>query len=165
MNAYLPALPAVNRLLDRHDHFDVKTIEGQTSLRGFIAASLMYSPAWMKALYHVRAVFVRFLGMKQEAMPTPTLTPETVPFGAGEWATFFRVVEAQEGVYWIASASDKHLTAYIAIAREALPNGKARFHTGTIVQYHNWAGPVYFNVIRPFHHVVVAQMIKAGVAG
>ncbi|MGE6761631.1 DUF2867 domain-containing protein [Corallococcus interemptor] len=28
--------------------------------------------------------------------------------------------------------------------------------------YRNWAGPVYFNVIRPFHHLVVARMARHG---
>jgi len=44
-----------------------------------------------------------------------------------------------------------------------LADGRKRFHIGTAVHYHNWAGPVYFNVIRPFHHIVVSQMMKAGI--
>jgi uncharacterized protein DUF2867 len=32
----------------------------------------------------------------------------------------------------------------------------------TNVHYHNWAGPVYLQVIRPFHHVVVTRMAQAG---
>jgi hypothetical protein len=37
-----------------------------------------------------------------------------------------------------------------------------RFLVVTIVHYRHWTGPVYFNVIRPFHHIVVWQMMKAG---
>jgi hypothetical protein len=36
-----------------------------------------------------------------------------------------------------------------------------RFHVVTIVHYRRWTGPVYFNVIRPFHHLVVYQMAKS----
>ena len=32
----------------------------------------------------------------------------------------------------------------------------------TVVHYKHWTGPVYFNVIRPFHHLVVRQMARAG---
>ena len=30
-----------------------------------------------------------------------------------------------------------------------------------IVDYRHWTGPVYFNVIRPFHHLVVAAMLRS----
>ncbi|WP_422698682.1 DUF2867 domain-containing protein [Desulfosarcina cetonica] len=30
------------------------------------------------------------------------------------------------------------------------------------MRYRNWTGPVYFNLIRPFHHLVVREMMKAG---
>jgi len=33
----------------------------------------------------------------------------------------------------------------------------------TVVRYHAWNGPVYFNMIRPFHHLVVGRMAAAGV--
>jgi hypothetical protein len=161
--SYLLNFKEVKWLNQSADHFDAKTIEGEASLRQFIAGMLSYYPAWIKALYGVRLVFVRFLGMKQENLPTtPNLRPEDIPFEAGKWATFFQVEAAQEENFWIASASDKHLSAYIVVAAESLQNQETRFHVGTIVHYHNWAGPIYFNVIRPFHHLVVSSMMQAG---
>jgi hypothetical protein len=161
--SYLLQLQEVKWLNNSADHFDAKTIEGQVSLRQFIAGMLSYYPAWIKALYSIRWLFVRFLGMKQgNFSKTPHLYPEDIPFEAGKWATFFQVEAAQEENFWIASASDKHLSAYIIVAAETLPNQQKRFHVGTIVHYKNWAGPVYFNVIRPFHHLVVSSMMKAG---
>lgn len=160
--SYLQNIESVQSLLHDNDHFDVKTIEGNVSLREFIAGMFTYHPAWIKALYTIRFFFVRLLGMTQETMPAPHLTPETIPFTKGEWATFFQVHDAEENSYWIATASDKHLDAYIIVASEALENGKIRFHVGTIVHYNNPAGPIYFNVIRPFHHIVVSRMMKAG---
>ena len=100
--------------------------------------------------------------MTQESMSAPYLTPETVPFTKDEMATFFQVYDAKENDYWIATASDKHLDAYLVVATEALSNGKTSFHVGTIVHYNNMGGPIYFNVIRPFHHIVVSSMMKAG---
>src|SRR2546425_5121666 len=36
------------------------------SMREFIAAMMSYQPGWVTFLYRIRAVFVRFLGMRQE---------------------------------------------------------------------------------------------------
>lgn len=162
--SYLQQIEAVSDLLKNDDHFDVKTIDGEVTLREFIAGMLNYHPAWIKMLYGIRWGFVRLLGMTQETIPMPTLTPQAIPFDDGAWATIFQVHTAQENAYWIATASDKHLDAYIVVAQERLENGKNRFHVGTIVHYQNWAGPVYFNIIRPFHHIVVNSMVRAGVA-
>lgn len=161
--SYLHEIKVVRNLLDNDDHFDVKTIEGEVTLREFIVGMLGYYPTWIKALYAIRWGFVRLLGMKQDNMEIPQLSPQTLPFKKGEMATFFQVFDAEENAYWIATASDKHLDAYIVVAQETLSNGRSRFHVGTIVHYKNWAGPVYFNVIRPFHHIVVSSMMKAGV--
>lgn len=159
---YLERINEVQLLLQDDDHFDVKSIEAEVTLREFIAGALSYHPTWMKSLYVIRSVFVRFLGMKQEMIHTSKLTPQNLSFLEGDWTGFFQVHSAKENEYWIATASDKHLDAYIIVAQETLENGNSRFHVGTIVHYKNWAGPLYFNVIRPFHHIVVHQMVKAG---
>ena len=156
------AVPNLPQLLETADHVDVKLIEGNVTLRQFIARMLTYSPGWLKFLYGVRWFFVRLLGMKQEGVPGgPKMTPENVSFVTGAPATFFTVQMAEEQRYWFAAASESHLTAHLGVLAETgQPN---RFHVLTIVHYHRWTGPVYFNVIRPFHHLVVWQMMKAGV--
>lgn len=159
---YLTTLPAIQKILIDSDHFDEKMIESDVTLREFIAGFLGYHPAWIKALYGIRAVFVRFLGMKQGNVPISRLTPETISFTAGDMATFFKIAEGTNETVWIAKAVDDHLTGYVIIAVEPLTNGLNRFHIGTIVHYHKWTGPVYFNIIRPFHHIVVQSMMKAG---
>ena len=161
--SYLHQIETVRNLLDNDDHFDVKTIEGDVTLREFIVGMLSYHPKWIQALYSIRAGFVRLLGMKQQNIHFAQITPQTLSFTKGEGKTFFQVVDAEENAYWIGKASDKHLDAYIVIAQEKLNDDRSRFHVGTIVHYKNWAGPVYFNVIRPFHHIVVASMVEAGV--
>ena len=70
---------------------------------------------------------------------------------------------AEEDVCWIAETPpDKHLKAYFGIMAESLANGLNRYYIVTIVHYLHWSGPVYFNMIRPFHHLVVSSMIRAG---
>lgn len=165
MSSFIRELAVAQPFLRDADHYDEKAIEGEQSLREFLAGFLSYYPAWIKGLYGIRAGFVRLLGMKQE-MPeggTPKLKPSDIHFEGGKPGTIFVVDAGHEDSHWIASASDKHLTAHIMVAVEPLGGARKRFHVGTVVHYHNWAGPVYFNVIRPFHHVVVSQMMKAGV--
>jgi hypothetical protein len=156
------AVPNLPSLMETANHVDIKTISGDVSLREFIAGMIAYSPGWLKFLYGVRWFFVRLLGMKQESMPKAlTMRPENVSFEAGEPAAFFTVKMAKENNFWFAGITESHLTAHLGVVVE--PAEPRRFHVLTIVHYNRWTGPVYFNVIRPFHHLVVWQMMKAGV--
>lgn len=162
---YAAQFPMLATILQNADHVDVKDIETRATLREFVAGAMSYQPGWMTILYRVRAVFVRFLGMKQEGIPSALkIRPEDLPMTPGKYITFFKVTEAEEDRYICMAITDKHLTASLAIVAEPLTGGTQRFYGITIVHYHNWAGPVYFNVIRPFHHLVVRGMMRAGAA-
>jgi hypothetical protein len=159
-------LPALAPVLAGADHVDVKTAAGDVTLRQFLAAMLTYQPRWITALYHVRRVFVRFLGMRQAGVPRPPrLRPEDVPMLPGSRAATFTVRLAEEDHYWVAEATGTHLTAALAVVAHPLSPTRRRFEVVTVVHYHSWAGPVYFTVIRPFHHLVVGSMVRAGVHG
>jgi hypothetical protein len=154
--------PVLEPLLAKANHVDVKTIDSAADMRTFIAGMMSYTPFWLKFLYGVRWLFVRLLGMRQEGVPlAQPLHPSDISFTPGDAATFFTVTMAEPEKYWVAEAADTHLTAYIGVVAESFTQGN-RFHVVTIVHYRHWTGPVYFNVIRPFHHIVVRQMMKAG---
>lgn len=160
---YLKQFPEIAKLLHAADHVDVKTIVSDVTLREFIAGGLAYNPAWIKFLYAVRWGFVRLLGMKQHGLPPDIrLQPEAIPMTAGGKISFWNVAAAQEDKFWFAGITETHLTAHLGIVAEALPDEKRRFYVVTIVHYHRWTGHVYFNVIRPFHHIVVQKMASAG---
>jgi hypothetical protein len=160
----MPRVPEVLSLLEGADHVDVKVVTGTVSMRAFIAEMFGYQPAWMTGLYRVRGVFVRFLGLRQARPPrAPRLSSTTVPMQPGERVSFFTVRLAQDEFYWVAEADDSHLKAALGVVVEPLQNGRRHFYVLTVVHYHTWAGPVYFNVIRPFHHLVVGRMAAAGV--
>jgi len=161
-------IPEIARLLKGSNYVDVKTIEGQTSLRQFIAAMLSYYPGWIVFLYRLRAILVKLLGLYKHPAPEalPELDTEDVSFMVDEAVTFFTVRLAEENHYWVGETpEDKHLRAYFAVVVESLEDNHKRFHVATIVYYKHWTGPVYFNLIRPFHHLVVGRMMRAGVAG
>ena len=148
------------------DHVDLKTIEGDTSLRSFISGMLSYYPWWILVLYRIREFVVKLLGLVKHEKPEvlPAIMPENLPFEPGKNASFFIVRKAQENTYWVSETPpDKHLTAIFGVVTENLSNGLTKFHVFTSVTYIHWTGPVYFNLIRPFHHLVVSRMMKAGV--
>jgi len=155
-------IPELAALLSTANHVDVKTVDGMCSLPEFLAGMFSYYPGWLQNLYRIRWGFVRLLGMKQEGIPQPMqMQPEDVSMTPGGKMAFFTVTLAEANRYWVAEASESHLTAYLAVIREPLVVGN-RFYVLTIVHYHRWTGPVYFNVIRPFHHIVVQKMAEAG---
>jgi hypothetical protein len=148
------------------DHVDVKTIESDVDLRCFVAGMLSYHPWWIVFLFGVRALFARILGLaRHERSGTlSVIQPEDLSFQPGESASFFTVRDAKEGAYWIAETpKDKHLKAFFGVMAETSPLNRSRYHVFTSVRYLHWTGPVYFNVIRPFHHMVVWRMMKAGI--
>jgi hypothetical protein len=152
--------------LKRLDHIDVKTVTSRVPLRAFVAGMLNYRPAWLVALFGARVVFVRLLGLRRHtAAPAPRFTPDSVPMTPGQRALFFTVRAAEDGRLWLADADDRHLWGALAVVAEPLGGGRWRYHVVTLVRYHNWSGPVYFNAIRPFHHLVVGSMAWAGARG
>jgi hypothetical protein len=155
---------AIGPLLQGADHVDVKRVEGVLTLREFLAGLTTYDPAWIRFLYQVRAGFVRVLGMKQPRIPpAPRFTPARVPMKPGAKLSIFTVHAAKEDRFWVGHIVDEHLTAFIGVVVEPIEGPINRFHLFTIVHYNNWKGPVYFNVIRPFHHLVVWRMARAAV--
>ncbi|MER7129697.1 DUF2867 domain-containing protein [Streptosporangium saharense] len=154
-------LPGPRALAEGADHLDVKTVEGRASLEEFLRGMLAWRPGWLRFLYWVRGGFVRLLGMRQEGNPAAGRAPmEEIPLVPGARASFFTVVEADPDRYVVAGVTESHLTAHLVVVAEP-----GRFHVATVVHHHRWTGPVYFAVIRPFHHLVVRAMARAGVRG
>ena len=159
-------IPQIAQLLKGADYVDIKTIERQMSLRQFIASMLSYYPAWVVLLYRIRVILVKLLGLYKQPLPDslPELDPQDVSFVVGEKVTFFTVRLAEEEYYWVGETpEDKHLSAYFGVVAESGEDLRRRFQVVTMVYYKHWTGPVYFNLIRPFHHLVVGKMMRAGV--
>ncbi len=156
-------ISVVADFMDGSDHIDVKTVDGTAALRDFVAGILSYQPGWMAVLWRIRVWLIAVLGQGQDPVPGKTsLTGKTLPVEPGNSAAFFTVAGSDGETYWVANIEDSHLDAMIAVVCEPLddPHNLTRFHVATIVQYRNWAGPIYFNIIRPFHHLVVVFAMR-----
>jgi hypothetical protein len=157
-------IPEVAPILVGANHVDVKTVTGQVSLRVFIAGVFSYQPGWVTFLYGIRWGFVRLLGLTQEGIPkTQRARPEDVPMTPGGTFEFLTVQAAQADQYWIGRFDDKHLTGHVVVTVEPFDDQTRRFRLMTVVHYNNWAGPIYFTVIKPFHHLVVRLAVRSAV--
>lgn len=162
-HAFVHQLEAFQKASMGADHIDIKAMDGDVSLRQFVVGMFNYHPAWLGFLYRVRMVFVRLLGLKQSGVPRPPqLTVDTLDLQVGNRIAFFTIDDYAEESYVFTSIEESHLKATLAVIRQPLASGASRFYTVTLVHYNSGVGPVYFNVIRPFHHIVVRQMMKAG---
>ena len=163
---YLRRFDELQQYMQNGDYTDIKVVEGETDLRSFIAAMLSHYPWWIVLLYRIRQVLVRILGLYKHEAPEelPDLVPEDISFEPGKIVTFFIVRCAEEDLYWVSETpEDKHLKAYLGVVVEPLDSNTRRFYVITSVHYKHWTGPVYFNLIRPFHHLVVSRMARAGI--
>lgn len=150
-------------LADNADVVHVVTAEGSGNLRDFVAGMLSCHPGWMLFLYKVRKIVALLFGLNSEDSDWPDMKPEDISMSPGESMLFLTVQSAEEDSHWCGEVHDTHLSCRLAALVEPLGNGKKRFHLLTIVNYTNWKGPVYYNMIRPFHCLVVAGMARKGV--
>jgi hypothetical protein len=156
-------VPELTSLLSDADHIDVKTVESAATLREFIAGAMSRPPGWMRALFRARSVLARLLRLRDPDIPVGApLRPEEISFAPGGRVAFFTVTAAAENRFIVLAAADSHLVGYLAVVAEPSPGGRTRFEVATVVKYRRWTGPLYFNTIRPFHHLVVRSMINAG---
>jgi len=154
-------LPQIAELLAGANHVDVKTEPANVGLREFVAGMMAYEPGWLRTLYRVRGYAVRLIGLEGHGAPrAPRWTAAQVPMLLGQRASFFTVRLAIENQVWAVDVEERHLRAQLCVVAQ----GKA-FRVVTIVHYKHWTGRLYFNVIRPFHHLVVTAMAHAGARG
>lgn len=158
----------VARLANGAHYLEDKVGVGTISLREFVVRFLSYKPGWMKVLWRVRVGLLRVLGQGERDIPQEaSFTERTLPVEPGQKAEFFTVVDSDGETYWFAEANESHLGGVIGVVVEPgeESGGIKRFHLITIVRYNNWAGPLYFNLIRPFHHLVVNCFMRSALGG
>jgi hypothetical protein len=155
-------LPEIEDLLPTVDVVDVKTARGEVTLREFTAGALGHGPLWIKALFAVRMIVAQVLRLDTTGIPdSRRLRPDTVSFTPGNPASFFTVVRGEEDHYLLLNVTDNHLIGWLAIITDnAQP--ESEFKVVTLVKYLRPAGRFYYNLIRPFHHLVLLSMCTAG---
>jgi len=155
-------LPELRPYLDGADHVDVKSATSSAGFREVVARSLSWQPAWLKALFAARVLLARLIRLDEPSAPRGReIRPEDVSFTPGDTMAFFTVADGAEDRFLVVEAADNHLTGRLAVTAEPVAEGNL-YKAITIVHYHRRAGRFYFNLIRPFHHIVVRRMLAAG---
>ncbi len=150
----------VTKLLRDADHVDSKAFETHHNMEGFTERMVSYQPGWLKFLFKIRGVVASLLGLQHAEYVDEREKELSVDFNPGGKVDFFNSIFYEPDKYWIGEASDKHLACYIGVIADSGRDGNKIMHSLTIVKYKHWTGPLYFNLIRPFHHLIVYYMGK-----
>lgn len=158
--AFLNTVGPINELCSSADHIDSRAFSSQREMEDFLTRLISYKPGWLKFLYKLRGFVAGMMGLQHDELLHSRVTVADYDFNPGGQVEFFKSVDFETGKFWIGEAGDKHLDGYIGVVRESLEEGVNNYHVFTIVKYKHWTGPLYFNLIRPFHHLVVYFMGK-----
>jgi len=154
------SLPADSNLreylpVDYTDSFSVVSDEELTASSEDMMVSFWTDmPGWVNALFAVRNAAVRLVGLRGDKGSLQKLENCIRNGGTDRLVT----VVKHEGED-VMIMKDKHLDAYISVKIYY----KRKVYINTLVKYHNNLGRVYFLVIRPFHGIIVRQMLKRAV--
>jgi hypothetical protein len=154
-------LPELQELLPEADVVDVKTARGAVTLREFVAGALSNESRAGQALFALRVPVAKLLRLETTGMPSRTrLRPENISFTPGDQLSFFTVDRGEEEHYLLLKVTDNHLLGYLAFIVD--DSGPVRtFKVVTLVHYLRTAGRLYYNLIRPFHHLVIHAMCRS----
>ncbi|WP_031479063.1 DUF2867 domain-containing protein [Maridesulfovibrio frigidus] len=159
-NKLFQTIPVLNDLAHGADYVDSKAFSSNRPMNEFLERLITYEPTWLVFLYKIRGVVAKIMELKHDVVDHQNSKKKELDFNAGGKVDFFTSVDFNADHYWIGEAKDKHLSGYLGVVAEPTGSGKTDFHTFTIVKFNHWTGPLYFNLIRPFHHIVVQCMGK-----
>ncbi len=120
------------------------------SMRRLAALAFEDPPSWFRALLAIRDAAMRPLGVKSSSQ----LRDESGPAARVD---FFPILEERENEI-VLGENDRHLDFRMSLLR--IPAGRdTRIVATTAVHIHNRLGRAYIGAIRPFHHLVVSQIM------
>ena len=143
---YLPA--------DYTDTFLITTDhEIQSSPDDIMVSFWTDMPGWVNALFKLRNFLVQFVGLKGDEEGSTSELEAFIRTG-GEYR--FMKIPARDRYETVLLMSDKHLDAHLSVRKE----NNYSVSVNTLVHFHNTLGRVYFFVIKPFHGIIVRQLLK-----
>lgn len=156
----LRTIGSINELCAVADHIDSRAFVSSRQMDDFLTRLISYKPGWLTLLYKLRGMLAGLMGLKHDELVNHGFSVADYDFEPGGQVDFFTSVDSAANKFWIGEAGDKHLSGYIGVVAEPEQEGLNRYHVFTIVHYKHWTGPLYFNLIRPFHHLIVYFMGK-----
>ncbi|MEU1042660.1 DUF2867 domain-containing protein [Streptomyces sp. NPDC005551] len=151
-----PVLEAARTSLGGYDHVDAVAVDVAPGVSAvdFTRRMLGSPPRWVRSLLVVRDAAVAPFGLKQRERGAPAAVAAGAKIGP---MRLLSVTDAEV----LAGDNDKHLSFRCSFAVRQGPHGPEAVCT-TVVRFHRRAGRLYFRAIEPFHHAVVAGLVKRG---
>ncbi len=113
-------------------------------------------PPWAGALLRLRNFLVQFVGLRGAEGIDQEALEAVVRQGGAHGITSVPAKNENETVMLL---TDKHLDAWLSILVESAERG-VRVYAITVVKFKQRLGRIYFFVIRPFHVVIVKNMLE-----
>ncbi|MDF9752377.1 DUF2867 domain-containing protein [Arthrobacter sp. ES3-54] len=153
----------IERFTKPAHHLDAVCAYASLSLRECISNALSWQPTWLKILFLARGGLARLMRIEHpSSRPGRPLRPEEISFRPGDRLAFFTVSAGKEDAFIVLTAEDTHLVGHLIVEEDPTDTGtERRFRIITAVRYRRWTGLLYFNIIRPFHHIIMHRMIAA----
>lgn len=110
------------------------------------------SPKWIDALFMLRNNLVKMIGLN-------TGIPEDYneTFKVGGYVKYFKIFSITNNEV-VLGANDSHLNFRAIVKKDASLSYNIKVIT--LVEFNNKTGKYYMNIIKPFHRLVVKQMVK-----
>lgn len=152
-----PVVMAARASLGSYDHVDAVAVDlpAGTDVEGFLRLLMSGRPRWMGRLMAVRDALVAPFGLRVQERGRV----EDTRIEPGARKGPFLVLEVREDEV-LCGDDDKHLNfrASFAVRPKADGSGLEGVCT-TVVRFNRPIGRVYFRLIEPFHHLVVASLL------
>lgn len=153
-----PVLGAAIASLGSYDHVDAVAVDvpAGTSAADFVRLVSAGGPAWVGRLMALRDRLVAPFGLQVQERGKPVETRIEPGVKRGP----FRVLSVTPDEV-LCGDDDKHLAfrASFAVRAKADGSGPEGVCT-TVVRFDRTAGRLYFRAIEPFHHLVVASLLR-----
>jgi hypothetical protein len=149
---------ALTRIDYRDTYGRVFSIDKDASLHSVLGV-LFQSPDWVLFLLRLRDCIVRPFGLKT----ADEIEGETQDKSLD--APFHILAESPDGCEMLMGEDDKHLNFRVIIRREPFStdaeNTSSLITISTAVTLHNGFGRLYFFIIKPFHRLIVASLLRS----
>lgn len=114
-------------------------------------------PRWIKSLMRLRNRMALIFKLKQTGIDKTTHSQNVK---VGEKLGPFPLLEKREdGI--ILGKNDKHLDFRLLIIYESISFQTKQIGITTLVKFNNKFGRLYFSIIKPFHKMIVKQMVSS----
>lgn len=139
--------------LERIDFEDTFSTTNHTDSLETIARLVFATmPKWVMALMNLRNQLVKFIGL------TYTKPDDyNEDFKVGGYMGFFKIMHLSDHEV-IMGANDDHLNFRAIINLN--PKDQFNVFVTTLVEYNNTTGKIYMGIVKPFHKIVVKNMVK-----